>query len=210
MQINGAAFYYDYSDKQVRGRIQDAIFGLLEKLLNVPKSRIFGLEGEIVARPLSGLTLSASASYLKSKVTSNFRQTPDGLKVYNASGYTGNFKGSVLPYTPKFSGSVDAQYEFPVSSDLKAFLGGTLTYQGRQNTTFYTPTLLANEFFIEDYALLDARVGLSGPNDRWRVSAYARNLTNKSYVTAVSTYLDTLIRYRGKPVVYGLSVAFKY
>lgn len=210
LQINGAAFYYDYSDKQVRGRIQDTVFGLLEKLLNVPKSRIFGLEGEIVARPLSGLTLSASASYLKSKVTSDFRETPDGLKVYNASGYTGNFKGSVLPYTPKFSGSVDAQYEFPVSSDLKAFLGGTLTYQGRQNTTFYTPTLLANEFFIEDYALLDARVGLSGPNDRWRVSAYARNLTNKSYVTAVSTYLDTLIRYRGKPVVYGLSVAFKY
>jgi len=159
---------------------------------------------------MDGLTISAGATYLHSKVTSDFRATPDGLKVYNASGYTGNFKGSVLPYTPKFSGSVDAQYEFPVSSDVEAFVGGTVTYQGKQNTTFYTSTLLATEFFIEQYALVDARVGLSGPNDRWRVSAYGRNLTNKSYVTAVSTYLDTLIRYRGKPVVYGLSVAFKY
>ena len=210
LQINGAAFYYDYSDKQVRGRINDVVFGLLEKLLNVPKSRIVGLEGEIVARPKRGLTLSASASYLKSKVTSDFAATPDGLHVYNASGYTGNFKGSALPYTPKFSASGDAQYEFPVSSDLKAFVGGTMTYQGRENTTFYTPTLVADEFFIQPYALLDARVGLSGPIDRWRVSAYVRNLTNKSYVTAVSTYLDTLIRYRGKPAVYGLSIGYRY
>jgi iron complex outermembrane receptor protein len=210
LQINAAGFYYDYSDKQVRGRVQDTVFGLLEKLLNVPKSRIYGFEGEIVARPMQGLTLSANATYLNSKVTSSYTATPDGLKVYNAAGYTGNFQGSVLPYTPKFSGSVDAQYEFPVSSNLKAFLGGTVTYQGKENTTFYTPTLLANDFFIKEYALVDARAGLAGAGDHWRVTAFGRNLTNKSYVTAVSTYLDTLIRYRGKPVVYGLSVAFKY
>ena len=42
-------------------------------------------------------TFSASATYLKSKVTSNYSATPDGLAVYNAAGYTGNFKGSELP-----------------------------------------------------------------------------------------------------------------
>lgn len=210
VQFNAAGFYYDYSDKQVRGRVQDTVFGLLEKLLNVPKSRIYGFEGELVIRPVDGLTISANGTYLNSRVTSNYSATPDGLAVYNAAGYTGNFKGSVLPYTPKFSGSFDMQYEFPVSNDLKAFAGGTVTYQGKENTTFYTSTLLANDFFIKEYALVDARVGLSSANDRWRVTAFGRNLTNKSYVTAVSTYLDTLIRYRGKPVVYGLSVAFKY
>jgi outer membrane receptor protein involved in Fe transport len=210
LQFNGAAFYYDYSDKQVRGRVQDTVFGLLEKLLNVPKSYIFGLEGELVARPATGLTLSANATYLKSKVTSNYSATPDGLGVYNAQGYTGNFRGSVLPYTPKFSGSLDAQYEFPVSDDLKAFVGGTATYQGRQNTTFRTEILRADDFFIDDYALVDARVGVASADNRWKVTAFGRNLTNKSYVTAVSTYLDTLIRYRGRPVVYGVSAGFNY
>lgn len=210
LQFNGAIFYYDYSDKQVRGRVQDPIFGLLEKMLNIPKSYVFGLEGEIVANPVEGLTLSANGTYLKSKVTSNYSATPDGLAVYNAAGYTGNFKGSELPYTPKFSGSFDAQYEFPVSDTWNAFVGGTVTYQGTENTTFHTDVLLAQDFFIKHYALVDARIGMTSADGHWRVQAYARNLTNQTYTTAVSTYLDTLIRYRGKPAVYGLSVAFNY
>ena len=210
VQLNGAAFYYDYSNKQVRGRIFDTIFGLLEKLLNVPKSQVYGVEGELVVRPVEGLHLSASATYLSTKVTSNYTRTPDGLNVYNAAGYTGDFKGSELPYTPKFSGNADFQYSFPVSGDLKAFVGGTLTYQGKQNATFTTPTLPAVDFVIPGYATVDARLGVASDDDRWRVSLYGRNLTNKSYITGVSTFLDTRIRYRGKPVVYGLSLAYKY
>ncbi|MFW2830422.1 TonB-dependent receptor [Sphingomonas sp. ID0503] len=210
LQFNAAGFYYDYSDKQVRGRVQDVVFGLLEKMLNVPKSYVWGLEAEIVARPAEGLRFSASGTYLKSKVTSNYSATPDGLAVYNASGYTGNFKGSDLPFTPKFSANADIQYSFPVSDDLNAFLGGGVTYQSKQNTTFNNDLLPAEEFYIKGYALVDLRAGLSTEDGRWRVTAYGRNIAGKSYTTAVSTYLDTLIRYRGKPAVYGMSVAFKY
>ncbi|WP_416464299.1 TonB-dependent receptor [Sphingomonas sp. VDB2] len=210
LQFNGAAFYYDYSNKQVRGRVQDTIFGLLEKMLNVPKSYVFGLEGELVARPAQGLRFSAGATYLKSKVKSDYSATADGFAVYNAAGYTGNFKGSELPYTPKFSANVDAQYSVPVSDSLEAFLGGGLTYQSKQNTTFHNAGLPADDFTIKGYALLDVRAGVSSSDGRWRASLYGRNITNKSYVTAVSTYLDTLIRYRGKPTVYGLSLSYKY
>jgi iron complex outermembrane receptor protein len=210
LQINGAGFYYDYSNKQVRGREQDVIFGLLEKMLNIPKSYIWGVEGEIVARPVRGITLSLSGTYLNSKVTSNYSTTPDGAAVYNAQGYTGNFKGSELPYTPKFSGTADAQYDFPIGDGLKAFVGGTVTYQGKENTTFHTATLIADDFNIRGYALVDARVGVTDADGHWRVSAYGRNLTNKVYTTAVSTYLDTLIRYRGKPAVYGVSASYNF
>ena len=60
------------------------------------------------------------------------------------------------------------------------------------------------------YALVDARIGFTDASGHWRVSAYGRNLTNKTYTTAVSTYLDTLIRYRGKPAVYGGSLAYNF
>ncbi len=210
LQFNGAAFYYDYSNKQVRGRVQDTVFGLLEKMLNVPKSYVFGLEGELVARPAEGLRISAGATYLKSKVKSDYSATADGFAVYNAAGYTGNFKGSDLPYTPKFSANIDAEYSVPVSGDLEAFLGGGLTYQSKQNTTFHNASLPADDFYIDGYALLDVRAGVSSTDGRWRASIYGRNITNKSYVTAISTYLDTLIRYRGKPSVYGLSISYKY
>ena len=210
VQLNGAAFYYDYSDKQVRGRIQDAVFGLLEKLLNVPKSYILGLEGEITAKPVDGLNLSIGATYIRSKVTGDYSATPDGLAVYNASGFTGNFKGSKLPYTPEFSANFDAQYEASLSTNMKGFLGGTVLYQGKQNATFETPVLRADEFVIPSYTTLDLRAGVAAEDDSWRVSVFGRNVTNETYTTGISTYLDTLVRYRGKPTIYGVSVAYKY
>ena len=210
VQLNGAAFYYDYSDKQVRGRIQDAVFGLLEKMLNVPTSKIWGLETDLTIRPVDGLTLSAGATYLNSKVTGDYTKTPDGLAVYNAAGYTGNFKDSKLPYTPEFSANFDTQYEANLSGNLKAFAGGTLVYQGKQSATFETAVLRAEDFVIPSYTTLDLRAGVAAEDDSWRVSLFGRNVTNESYITAVSTYLDTLVRYRGKPSVYGVSLQFKY
>ncbi len=210
VQLNGAAFYYDYSDKQVRGRVQDTVFGLLEKMLNVPESYIWGLEAELTAEPVDGLNFSVGATYLESKVTGDYTQTPDGLAIYNASGFTGNFKGSKLPYTPKFSANFDAQYEAELSDNIKGFLGGTVVYQGKQNATFETAVLQADDFVIPSYTTLDLRAGVAASDDRWRISVFGRNVTNESYITAVSTFLDTLVRYRGKPSVYGLSVQFKY
>jgi outer membrane receptor protein involved in Fe transport len=210
VQLNAAAFYYDYSDKQVRGRVQDTVFGLLEKMLNVPESYIWGLEGALTAEPVDGLNLSASATYLQSKVTGDYSQTPDGLAVYNASGFTSNFRGSALPYTPEFSANFDAQYETSLSSNLKGFVGGTVVYTGTQNATFETSVLQADDFIIPSFTTLDVRAGVASDDGRWRVSAFGRNVTNESYITAVSTFLDTLVRYRGRPAVYGISFQFNY
>lgn len=210
LQFNAAGFFYDYSDKQVRGRIQDTVFGLLEKMLNVPQSEIWGLEAELVATPVEGLNLAISGTWLQSEVTGNYSETPDGDAVYNASGYTGNFRGSELPYTPEFSATIDAQYEFAVSPSMNAFVGGTLVYQGEQNATFTNAALPADDFVIEDYTTVDLRLGVTSADESWRVSIYGENITGASYTTAVSTFLDTLVRYRGRPSSYGVSVSFNY
>ncbi|MFD2579234.1 TonB-dependent receptor domain-containing protein [Novosphingobium colocasiae] len=67
VQLNAAGFYMDYRDKQVRGRLLDPIFGGLETLVNIPKSRIAGFEADVTVRPTSGLTLSGAVTYLSSK-----------------------------------------------------------------------------------------------------------------------------------------------
>lgn len=210
VQFNGAGFYYDYSDKQVRGRVQDTVFGLLEKMLNIPQSYVWGVEAELSGELFEGLRFGASGTYLKSKVTGDYFQTPDGLAVYNASGFTGNFRGSKLPYTPKFSGNVDLQYETAVSAGMNAFIGGTVVYTGTQNATFETAVLRADEFVIPSYTTVDVRAGVASEDGGWRISLYGRNVTNESYITAVSTYLDTIVRYRGKPAVYGISADFNF
>jgi hypothetical protein len=156
------------------------------------------------------LRLSAGATYLDSKITSNFSSAADGTPVYNDQSYTGNFKGSQLPYTPKFSANVDAEYDVPLTTSVSGFLGGTVVYMGSENGTFGTATLPNDQFEIPGYTTLDLRAGATGEGGRWRVQAYGRNVTNTVYTTSVSEYHDTSIRFRGKPAIYGLLVAFKY
>lgn len=207
--LNGAVFYYDYSNKQFRGRVLDPVLGLFEKDVNVPKSYVWGIEGSALAYPFAGLTFNANATYIKSKVSGDFSQTADGAAVYNAAGYTGNFKGSPLPFTPKFSGNVDVQYQWGLNSDIDAFVGANALYTGKQNATFNNSILLADDFEIKDYATLDLRAGIESADGRWRMSVFGKNVLNKFYSTSINTYLDTIFRYVGRPVTYGVTLKLK-
>ncbi|MBZ9646904.1 TonB-dependent receptor [Sphingobium sp. 3R8] len=204
VQLNGAAFYYDYKDKQVRAKAIDPIFGLLEKLINVPKSTVWGFEGEIVARPFRGLNLSLGATYLKSTVEGG------GTGFYNSNGFSGTFDGSRLPYTPEFMAVADAQYEWDVSDRLKASLGGTLNHQSGTNATFSTTALPADAFFIKGFTTLDLRAGIGTNDDRWKISLFGRNVTNTYYWSTTIYGSDTSYRYAARPATYGASLAVQF
>jgi iron complex outermembrane receptor protein len=73
---SGAAFYYDYRDKQLRGKIVDPIFGVLDALDNIPKSRMLGFELDTTYTPVDGLTLGLSGSILDSKITNSSAVIP--------------------------------------------------------------------------------------------------------------------------------------
>ncbi|KEQ52029.1 TonB-dependent receptor [Sphingobium chlorophenolicum] len=202
LQLNGAAFYYDYRNKQIRARKLDNIFGLLESLVNVPKSRVWGLEGEIVAQPFTGLNLSLGATYLKSKVKGS------NVTFYNQNGYIGSFEGSRLPYTPTFTGVADAQYEWTLG-DLKAQIGGTVNRHSSSNATLDTDTLPGDPYALDAYTTLDLRAGLGAADDSWRVSIFGRNVTNEYYRTTVAFSSDARYRYAARPVTYGVTFTAK-
>lgn len=210
VNLNGAAFYYDYKDKQVRGRILDSIYGLLEKMVNVPESYIWGIEAELNSRPISGLTFSASATYLQSKVSATFFETPDGSEVYNAAGYTGDFEGSQLPFTPELSATADVQYEWTLSSGWVPFVGGGALYQDSLNTTFSNAVLSADDFEIDSYTTVDLRAGVRAGDDQWQVTLYGHNVFDETYTTSITTYLDTRFRLTGRPATYGVALKMRF
>jgi outer membrane receptor protein involved in Fe transport len=147
---------------------------------------------------------------LKSEVTSSFSKTPDGTAVYNSEAYTGNFKGSSLPYTPKVSANADIQYEWLTGRNWVPFAGGNVFYQGSEKTTFSNAVLLAPDFEIASYATLDLRAGFRSEDGRWQVTAYGRNVTNKDYTTSISTFLDTRFRLTGQPAIYGVALKLRF
>ena len=208
VQLNGSAFYYKYSDKQIRAKISDPVFGLLDRLINVPKSRIWGLEGEITSNIFDGLFISANATYINSKVTSSFNEF-NGLSVYNMMGFTGDFKGSELPFTPNFMANADVQYEWSVG-DIRPFIGGTFVYQGSSNATFENPVLRADFFELPSWETLDVRAGIKSEDGSWKFTLYGKNIFNKYVVTASTFYQDAYFRMVGQPTVYGASLSFRY
>ena len=203
VHLNAAAFYYDYTDKQLRSRLVDPTFGLLETLVNVPKSDIWGVQTDLVAQPIQGLTLTASATYLDSDVTKSFN-------TFNEAGAFGDIEGSQLPNTPRVSIAADGQYERPITGALDAFFGSSLTYHSKTNSTFDTPSAPAPTFALKSYTILDLRAGIAASDGSWRLSVFAKNVTNTFYVLDVFNNVDTLYRDAGMPATYGISLNVKW
>ncbi len=220
IQFNGAAFYYDYKDKQIRGKLTDPTFGALDALINVPKSRVFGVEADVTVRPVEGLSINAAVTYLDSKITKN----PPLERRYNIYGQLDDFVGDSLPYTPKWSGVVNVDYRHKLESGGTAFVGTTVNARTHSDAviganripfpysaaSFTRPDLGGNVFNIKGYATVDARIGYEADGGAWKVMLWGKNVFNKYYWTSVIPSLDSQARFAGMPATYGVTFGFAF
>lgn len=202
-QLNASAFYYDYSDKQIRGTIVDPVFGKLEREINVPTSRVLGIEAQVIAQPMQGLNLSLGASYLDSKVTHSFA-------AYNSDGVLIDARGSQLPFTPQVQIVGDVEYAFAVSRAVEAFVGGSGTYHSSDNSSLRNDVVPASEFRIKPYTEVDFRVGVQSHNGSWRGSLFISNAFNVTRWNTVFRLIDAYHRFQDRPRTFGLSLRYRY
>jgi iron complex outermembrane receptor protein len=127
----------------------------------------------------------------------------------NQEGASGDFNGSALPFTPKVSVVGDVQYEWRVHEGLKAFVGSSLTYRSSDNTSFRTPALTAPDYRLPSSAVLDLRAGIAAKDDKWSVSAFARNVTDRYYWNFVYQVIDTITRDAAMPLTYGVTISVR-
>jgi iron complex outermembrane receptor protein len=209
LQINAAGFYYDYRNKQLRSKTVDAIFGILDILQNIPKSSIKGGEAELTFRPARGLSIGATATYLDATI--------DQFSGINAGGVAQNFKGTKIPFTPKWQFGSNASYTAPISNRLDAFVSGSVNYRSKTTATIggdINPAGVRPNTFavygIKAYALVDAQIGIKSRDGRWRASIWGKNITNTYYWNNVVAATDVIDRYTGMPATYGVSFGFSY
>lgn len=206
LQLNAAAFYYDYRDKQLRGRLDDVVFGLLEALVNVPKSRIWGMEADLQAHPIDGLRLTMAGTYVNSKI-----QEYVGL---NALGQDNqNFSGQRFPYAPEWTLMGDTEYEWTAGDGFTAFAGVSANYRSRADAVI-DPTASGQipEFLytIRPYTLVDMRAGIEDVDKIWKFQIWGRNVFNQYYWTNTFQSLDTVYRQAGRPATYGFTFSLRY
>lgn len=201
VQVNVAGFFYDYKDKQVPATVADPIFVALPGLGNVPKSRVYGVEGQLIARPVDGLSLNLAATYLNTKINSDFFTTV----IQGGVPTPVNARGLELPNTPDFSATADAEYEWGVGTGINAFLGGGLTHVAKTTASFPANGIAT---ILPSYTLLDLRAGVASPDGRWRAQIWGRNVTNKYYIVTDTSGVDSRYRFTGMPATYGITLSF--
>jgi outer membrane receptor protein involved in Fe transport len=64
-----SGFYYDYRDKQVNAFFPDIIFTALPVLINIPKSRAYGIDASLSAKLSPALEATLSGTWLETEVT---------------------------------------------------------------------------------------------------------------------------------------------
>lgn len=84
--------------------------------------------------------------------------------------------------------------------------GASVNYRSKAYGDFKPDPRLA----IENYMLVDLRAGIESNDQRWRVGAFGRNITNKYYWTTVVRRGDAVVRYAGMPATYGIELSLRY
>ncbi|MGC1301278.1 MAG: TonB-dependent receptor [Caulobacteraceae bacterium] len=204
LEIQGAGFYYEYTNKQIQDTVAITGFGNVPALINIPKSYVEGAEFDIAARPVSGLTLTAGLTYLNSEVTQGTAFGPVPISRTVPS----NVAGEVLPLTPRWQFQSDAEYKFPLTGEWSGFIGGNLSYRSDQAATFVST---GNPFLqIPNVTLLDLRVGAELPGSRLRVELWGKNVTNQQYWIYATKYYDTYSRIYAMPATFGVRVSSRF
>lgn len=203
LQLNGAVFYNDYVDKQLKGRTIVPVFGPLEALVNIPKSKVQGAELQINWAPISGLRLGSGITYLDTEVTEG---SPGGNYTVFGGAVRTNLKGSEFPYMSEWQISADGEYSFGLTNSLDGFVGVGANYRSKSNGDFLPDPRLD----IDAYTLVDVRLGVASSDDKWRATLYGRNITDEYYWVTANRRTDSVVRYAGMPRTYGISLAYRY
>lgn len=185
VRFNIAAFHSTIKNPQVSiTRAPTIIFS------NAGKSEVNGVEGDVEARVMAGLTLRAAATYLDSTYK-DFGQIVNGVCVACSPTAIPNFNapfgatsgaivanGNQTPYTSKFTGNLGADYEF--DSGIGTWM---ISADYQHNSGFYSEP--DNFLRQSPFDLVNGQVKLS-LNDHLGVRVWGRNLLNKKYYERMS------------------------
>jgi iron complex outermembrane recepter protein len=138
-------------------------------LTNGGTARSDGLEGTFTFKPVRELTLMFNGAYTNARLTED---TPASF---------GGLAGDRLPQIPFFAGTVSADYERPIGSDVSAFGGVDSHYNGSRLSDF-TPGV--PRIVMPSYTLVDLRGGIKV--HRYTITAYAKNVGDARPINYVS------------------------
>lgn len=200
VQVNGAAYYYDYNGQQVLSAVCGAN-GPVGRFTNAD-SKIYGAELEGVFRPAAGLRISQNLSYKQGEYTDfidldipKCRQTPRVTAFIDKS-------GDEIPF-PSLSYGGSISYDWAVS-------GFAVTAETNYSYRDEYPSWLGAKYDVEAYWLANASVTVGPEDANWSVTFWARNLFDQDYDLTRNFFTNASIAQPGRPRTIGARLSLKY
>ncbi len=167
LSIDFALYHVNWKDIQLIEVVKG--FGINA---NGGTARTQGVEWTFGYVPVRGLKFQWIGAYTEANLTSP-------STTLNA------ISGAPLPFAPKWSTSLDGQYEWTAFAGYKGFVGATWSYVGSRNSDF-SSTAAAPPVDLPSYNTTAARLGLE--NDRYTVTLYGKNLSNANGITDYNSF----------------------
>ncbi|MHA6316560.1 TonB-dependent receptor [Altererythrobacter sp. CAU 1778] len=176
-----AGFYADYTDVQIPGSVACEVGGLPSfcgVVSNAGKATFKGVEFEGNARLGGGLGAAVSVGYIDAQYDeyiTNIGGVPTDVAEYRE-----------VQNTPKFTASGTLSYTADMGAG-ELYAGTTLSYRSK-TYQFEIPNPYLDQ---SGYALWDASVVYTGPEDRWSIGLLGKNILDKEYKTSGYTFVAT-------------------
>jgi iron complex outermembrane receptor protein len=195
--VNVTVYYMDYKNLQV-SEFLGTLVGYAIK--NAAAAKIKGTELELVAKPLSWLSVSSGAAYNDA----TYSQFNSGTGV--------SYAGEQLQNAPKFSGYLSADARFPAGSPGSVVVHSDYRYQTRVFFDDQRTVSPVGPLAQGSYGLWNARVGFDFIKG-FEVSLFGQNLTDKRY--RMLRYQDTvslglILDIYSPPRMFGVRFDYRY
>jgi len=155
-----------------------------------------GIEFDIKAKPVPGLTLSASGGYVKAELSND-----EGIR----NGVIGAARGARVQGVPRYNGSVSATYNFAALGDKSAFVAGGVQWVGSSRGSLDPDQ---TDYYRPAYHTVDLSAGIA--LDRYQVSLFVKNALDDDTVIQHPRVASIVQGYRLAPRSIGMSVAARF
>lgn len=161
--VDAALFYTDWQDIQVQTSA-----GGFNYFVNGGTARSQGGELTVRYTPIRGLNLGLNSAYTDARLTA-------------PAVAAGGVDGDRLPFVPRWSGSITADYQWNLTGDIDAFVGGSVNYVGERISNFSGKAPQT----VPSYTTVNLRAGLN--YDDWTLSVYGKNIGDERGIVSLSS-----------------------
>lgn len=200
-RINGALFYYDYTDMQLNSLPPGSATGTFQVVFNAAKATVKGIELATTFVPNDDFEFGINAQYLDASFDEFVAENPNEPSMGEV-----NRSGERMPRAPEISLSLTAKYIWLIGERALTW-HGDMRYESDQYLDVFQDKKVQRKANV----MLNTRLNYE-INDNTTISAWIRNLTDEDVVQS-SIRADNLLgvaNFYAPPRTFGLTLDWSF